>query len=402
MRRTLVLVALATMLVGGAWGGQWVAAQDTMEASLTMPIPGLGSGACFVAALSGTQEVPPNDSTGTGAGTFVLSPDGTQLVFHIEFSGLTTEETVRHIHRGAPGVAGPVVFDLPAGSPKDGVIELTAENRADLQAGLYYVNIHSETFPGGELRGQILPAGGCYSAQLSGDQEVPPNDSAGTGTGIFTLAPDGSWLTYFIEFSDLGTPETVRHIHRGAPGVAGPVVFDLPEGSPKTGTIGLEEEQRAEYLAGLYYVNIHSEEFPGGELRGQISAASACFATTLAGSNEVPPNDSAGTGKGYFALSPDGTQLRYTIMFEGLTTDETVRHIHRGAPGIAGPVVFDLPAGSPKRGMLELAPADRTDLQAGLFYVNIHSETFPGGELRGQIVQAPCSTYVPLVSTTQP
>jgi hypothetical protein len=367
-----------------------------------MSIPGLGDGACFVAALSGAQEVPPNESEGTGAGTFVLSPDGTQLAFHIEFSDLTTPETVRHIHRGAPGEAGPVAFDLPAGSPKDGVIELTAEERADLQAGLYYVNIHSETYPGGELRGQILPAGGCYSATLSGDQEVPPNDSMGSGTGIFTLAPDGSWFTYFIEFSDLGAPETVRHIHRGAPGVAGPVAFDLPAGSPKTGTIALDAEQRADFLAGLYYVNIHSEDFPGGELRGQIVSASACFTTTLAGSNEVPPNGSSGSGMGTFLLSPDGSELSYTINFSGLTADETVRHIHRGAPGVAGPVAFDLPAGSPKRGVIELEPADLSDLQAGLFYVNIHSEEFPGGELRGQIMQAPCMSYIPLVRTSQP
>lgn len=398
MRRTLALVALVlTTMVGSMWGTQWAAAQD-QPMPLAQPIPGLGSGACFVAALAGGQEVPPNDSPAMGAGTFVLSPDGTQLVFYIAFEGLTSDETVRHIHRAAPGSNGPVVFDLPAGSPKEGVLTLTDAQRADLWAGLYYVNIHSTNFPGGELRGQILPAGGCYRAQLSGAQEVPPVMSDGSGTGIFTLAPDGSWLTYFIEFADLEAPETVRHIHRAERGSNGPVVFDLPAGSPKTGTLMLEAAQQADLLAGLYYVNIHSELFPPGELRGQIEPASACFAAMLAGSNEVPANTSTASGMGMFALSSDGTRLNYLISFDGLSSAETVRHIHRGAIGMNGPVAFDLPAGSPKRGELVLTPMDLTDLQAGRFYVNIHSETFPGGELRGQLVQAACSTYLPLLS----
>jgi hypothetical protein len=113
---------------------------------------------CFSAALSGAQEVPANGSTASGAGAFVLLADRTLLGYHITFSGLSGSETVQHIHRGAVGVAGPVVFNLSPGSPKNGAIPLTAEQLNDLYAGLYYVNIHSTTYPGGELRGQIVPA----------------------------------------------------------------------------------------------------------------------------------------------------------------------------------------------------------------------------------------------------
>jgi CHRD domain len=63
-----------------------------------------------------------------------------------------------HIHKGAVGVAGPVVLDLGTTftSPFSfSTSALTAEQEADLKAGLYYVNIHTIAVPSGEIRGQL-------------------------------------------------------------------------------------------------------------------------------------------------------------------------------------------------------------------------------------------------------
>ena len=114
----------------------------------------------FQATIDGAQEVPPSGSTATGFGCFVLNPNNT-LDYLVSFSGLSGPEIAAHIHGPAPvGLNAAVVFTFGLGSPKLGTFgPLTAAQVADLSSGLYYVNIHSTVFPGGEIRGQILTSG---------------------------------------------------------------------------------------------------------------------------------------------------------------------------------------------------------------------------------------------------
>jgi hypothetical protein len=120
-------------------------------------LAGSASAQNYEALIDGLQETPPNASPGTGIGCFTLD---SQNVFHYEitFSDLIGVENNAHVHGPAPvGVPAGIVFGLPAGSPKVGSTgPLTAGQIADLNNGLWYVNIHSTLFPGGEIRGQIL------------------------------------------------------------------------------------------------------------------------------------------------------------------------------------------------------------------------------------------------------
>jgi hypothetical protein len=112
-----------------------------------------------------------------------------------------------------------------------------------------------------------------YNATLDGLQEVPPNASPGSGIGTFTLDAFNV-LSYNITFAGLVATETAAHIHGPASyGVAAGVIFPLPLGSPKIGTVGPLDATQVGYLnAGLLYVNVHSTQYPGGEIRGQIVA----------------------------------------------------------------------------------------------------------------------------------
>jgi hypothetical protein len=119
------------------------------------------SGASVSGSLEGGQEVPPNGSTGTGS--VIGSYDPTTMMFFIsvEFDGLTGVTTVSHIHGPAPpGVNAGVVLPLPipvgvtSGEFTFSAV-LTGPQEADLLAGLWYVNVHTSTFPGGELRAQL-------------------------------------------------------------------------------------------------------------------------------------------------------------------------------------------------------------------------------------------------------
>jgi hypothetical protein len=120
----------------------------------------------------------------------------------------------------------------------------------------------------------VAPAGALadtgFSATIDGLQEVPPNPSAGTGTGIFILNNAQTQLSFNISYGGLGSPETAAHIHNAPAGVNGGLVFPLPAANPKVGVWAIPAAMVAQLLAGNLYVNIHTSQFPGGEIRGQI------------------------------------------------------------------------------------------------------------------------------------
>ena len=94
--------------------------------------------------------------TGTGSGTFTYDSSTMQLTYNITFTGLSFPEILAHIHTGAVGVIGGIVFMLPFGEPKVGMATLNAGEEADLLADLLYVNIHTENSPSGGIRGQVI------------------------------------------------------------------------------------------------------------------------------------------------------------------------------------------------------------------------------------------------------
>jgi len=107
---------------------------------------------------------------------------------------------------------------------------------------------------------------------IDGMQEVPPNGSSGAGVGLFAYDAGPDDLSYDIRFAGLGSNETAAHIHGFAPpgGNAG-VLQALPLGNRKLGVWNFGAANQDEVFAGLTYVNIHSVNLPGGEIRGQIT-----------------------------------------------------------------------------------------------------------------------------------
>ena len=120
--------------------------------------PALGETLKLRATLEGVSEVPPNASKATGAGDFTVDTVTRQLTFRVVYDGLSGPATAGHIHGpAAPGANAPPVvpFQIPA-SPIMGTATLDESQVRELLGGLMYVNIHSASFPGGELRGQIV------------------------------------------------------------------------------------------------------------------------------------------------------------------------------------------------------------------------------------------------------
>ena len=111
------------------------------------------------ASLSGAQEVPPVASAGTGSGTATYDPATKRLTWSMTWSNLSGPATMAHFHGpAAPGANAGVALPIGAAgmaSPVSGQATLTDAQAADLLAGRWYMNIHSATAPGGEIRGQV-------------------------------------------------------------------------------------------------------------------------------------------------------------------------------------------------------------------------------------------------------
>ena len=133
-------------------------------AGATLIIAGAASATMweFTSNLSGLNEVPPNGSpaTGTSMGTY----DDVTNMFMMDTSatGFVANVTAAHIHIAPVGVAGPVVFPLSGTTGSTSytshdMFVLTAQQETDFLGGMWYVNIHSGQFPGGEVRGQLNP-----------------------------------------------------------------------------------------------------------------------------------------------------------------------------------------------------------------------------------------------------
>jgi len=236
--------------------------------------------AVYTARLSGDQENPPVTATGSGIAEFLVDTTANRLRYVVNVTGMSMPSTGWHIHTGGAGFNGGVLIDLsdPGPVPSNavsGARPITAASVADLEAGRWYVNVHSAANPAGEIRGQILrPAERLFIARMNGMEELPPVTTMATGTLGAIMSANRDSLAY--DGVVMGVTPMAAHLHRGALGVGGDVVTPLTiMGSNLRGTAALTAASpllTALPMGGIY-VNVHSTMFPAGEIRGQLLAA---------------------------------------------------------------------------------------------------------------------------------
>jgi len=126
-------------------------------AALAFASPSMAAMVNFKADLKASNEVPPNDSKGSGALTATYDDASKKLSWKGNVTGLSGPATAAHFHAGDPGKNGAVVVPI-AGADKgafEGSATLTDAQAADMMAGKWYVNVHTAANKGGELRGQL-------------------------------------------------------------------------------------------------------------------------------------------------------------------------------------------------------------------------------------------------------
>lgn len=360
----------------------------------------------MMAPLSGDEEVPAKTTAALGLARFVLNSGLDTLHYSVWVTDIV-DITASHIHLGATGKNGPIIFPLFSSAsgvfdpahPVGGAVVLNAKNWVDLLTGYYYVNVHTTANPGGEIRGQL---GGArlFVANLSGANEVPAVGSSATGQGIMALNANATALDYRVLVKDL-EHSTMAHIHQAPVGVNGPVIVTLFTGAgtfdaanPISGTAAVDTPFVFNLLAGNYYVNVHTAHAPAGEIRGQVEPYSpaATWLAPLQGAQENPPVTTTASGKASFTLATDLNLLHYTVSVTNVVS-ATASHIHLAPVGKNGPIIFGLfsasqgvlDAAHPLGGCLQLSGKNLVDLLTGYYYVNVHTTANPGGEIRGQL-----------------
>ncbi|MGH7016880.1 MAG: CHRD domain-containing protein [Caulobacteraceae bacterium] len=123
------------------------------------------------------------------------------------------------------------------------------------------------------LAGSAAAATLHFHANLTAAQETPPTSSQGTGSATIDLNTADRTLSWKLTYQGLSGPATAAHFHGPAkPGKAAGVQVPItkPLDSPIKGSAKITPSQEKQLRAGDWYVNIHTAQNPGGEIRGQV------------------------------------------------------------------------------------------------------------------------------------
>jgi hypothetical protein len=128
-------------------------------------------------------------------------------------------------------------------------------------------------------------AGSIFIAHLSGTQETPPNPSPGTGEAVVTLNNAATQISVALNWEEIFSGATAADIHEGAPGQRGSIFFPLKLGGgageidgsidPSSQVFNITPAQVAALEHSLLYIDLHSSDYPAGEIRGQFLASVA-------------------------------------------------------------------------------------------------------------------------------
>ena len=239
------------------------------------------------------------------------------------------------------------------------------------------------------------------AAMNSADERPAPSGDVANARGAFaatvTKTDTGASLSWTLTFSNMSGPATAAHIHVAERGTPGPVVVPLcaPCTSGATGTANINATVLAAIQNDRAYVNVHTRQNPAGEIRDQVSPVAATGATLTAAKERPRPKGNVRRARGTFTatVKRQGTEavITWRLTFSRLTGRGIAAHIHRGAPGRAGPVIVPLcaPCRSGARGQVTVGAAVLNALETGRAYVNVHTRKNQAGEIRGQLRAVP-------------
>lgn len=247
-------------------------------------------------SLQGANVRPtPVSSDGSGSAEVVYNDVTNTIYWTVVYTLDTSSTTLSAAHFHGPAdtstAAGIQIDMTPSVSSASGFwsssATLTEPQEADLLAGMYYINLHSDQHAGGELRGQVIEAA---ATQSFADRPVDSSQEVGgitgsPGAGEFNGAYDSNTnsFTFSVTWNGLTGPVTGAHFHGPASAGANAGIRVPLDGLPGfdtgsatglfTGSVSLDNTMETELLSDMWYINLHTATNTGGEVRGQIDGA---------------------------------------------------------------------------------------------------------------------------------
>ncbi len=255
-------------------------------------------------------------------------------------------------------------------------------------------------------QGQIVQ----LRATLNAAQETPPTSSTAAGSAIMLYNVATNTFDLIVSINGFTNLVSDSHLHEAPVGTAGSVVTAIGgesvytrSGSTLTATFRhiTYGGDKLKLLQGGAYYNLHSSQFPAGEIRGQLIAqpkrlvANLTVAQAQAG-NPTTINSNA-SGAAVMTYDPVANHLSLRLSLFNFQNTFTNSHFHEAPPGVSGSVVqpiggatatgYTNGGGGFYSGTFELPyGGDPVKLLTGGSYLNVHSNIYPGGEIRGQVL----------------
>jgi len=343
--------------------------------------------AYFFSPLSGSSEEPMPVNTPANGAVAIELTDSVGILSG-SFQELQSDLDVSiaggvHLHAGLPGQSGEVIYLIDSELGLDNrsatfvadsnVIEFSSMGVDSLRDGLFYVNVHSLDVGSGEIRGTLLPQAQSYlTSTLAGLNEVGPTVT--DGEGDVKLALNGSMITLAGSFSGLtGTfdPNVAggSHLHRGGPGMNGPLFQTLAATIGTDATMGaylgqqntfmLSEGQVDSLVNEQVYFNLHTTEVASGEVRGQLLGETNFFPMNMP-MITAPASNSVVTLEG-----PASTAFQATWS-ESMDSDELVYLWQLSADSELGSFILNVNVGSMAEFNSDFGTVDSILADAGL------------------------------------
>jgi hypothetical protein len=239
-----------------------------------------GGGTEIDVNMLGIAEQPDlGDPDGTGSAVLRLRKGQGRVCFTFDPQNIAAPAAA-HIHQGGPEESGPVVVPLGTSTGCVAAARVVVNSILANPAG-FYVNMHTADYPGGAIRGQLAPVAGIalFRSTMAGANEKPnAADPNGTGAGQFFVDAAKGRLCYALSVKNITLPSLAAHIHKGDANTAGPVVipFTAPGANGQSAAcVTADAALLADLVANPanYYSNVHTSQFAGGAVRGQLTAA---------------------------------------------------------------------------------------------------------------------------------
>lgn len=277
--------------------------------------------------LNSVSQVPRRNSVIKANASLTVNLKTRALSAQVEFG--EHEVVAAHIHHGFAGEVGSVVAAFEF-APQEGTMtisefQLTESQLAQLLVGGYYLNLHSHGFPEGFLRGQILPDSvSTRIFELSDAQLVPHRVSGSEGAGYITLNHDNSSLRVNA-FINSENKAVGAHVHEGRFGENGSPIVTLKQNieNPNhwySDELVVTAKSFDAIKSGMSYINIYTDAFPEGEVRGQIALENQqILSFSLSSLQSNSPRVSAQSGMGNLVLDSATGNINVFLSTQGVT-----------------------------------------------------------------------------------